>query len=385
MVIPLPRIIAVLVLAVALLVAVPATADAHTRTEETTNIRSVITSVPEIEGVSWTVHTGGFLIEVANTGDRDLVIEGYDGEPYLRIGPDGVHRNLRSPATYLNRDRYDRVTLPPVVDPAAAPDWQRIDERARVVWHDHRTHWMSSEPPGFVNASGVLRGLMQLELVGPVGSAHSDAGAFVDWSVPGTHGGDRFEVQGELVWVDAPSPLSWLLLATLLVLSGLLGLRSSDPAARLRPAAYVVLGVATINGLHLVDDLIAFPSDPIDELFGLLHTTIFLTAGIVGGMWALWIRTVPLLALGVGSGAVFYHQGLIYLPMLFASQFPTIWPDGLVRLTIGLGLLQAVIVAVVIRSVLRCERSTRNGAAGARAVADDQEAGSPGTVEAVAP
>lgn len=385
MTLPLQRVVAVFVLAVVTLVAVPAVADAHTRTEETTNIRSVITSVPDLDGVAWTVHTGGFVIEVVNTGDRDLIIEGYEGEPYLRVGPDGVHRNLRSPATYLNRDRYERVTLPPIVDPTAAPDWQRIHERPRVVWHDHRTHWMSPEPPRFVTANGVLRGLMELELVGPVGSAQDEAGAFVDWSVPVTHGGDRFEVRGELVWVDAPRPLPWLLLAALLVLPGLLGLRHSDPVARIRPAAYVVLGVATINGLHLVDDLIAFPSEPIDELFGLLHTTIFLTAGIVGSLWALRVRTVPLLALGVGSGAVLYHQGLIHLPMLFASQFPTIWPDALVRLTIGLGLLQAVVVAVVIRSVLRSERRTLQDPIGAQAVARGRGTGSPGTVEAVAP
>lgn len=382
MAVPLQRLVAVTVLAVAIVLTVPTGADAHTRTEETTNIRSIITSAPDLPGVSWTVHTGGLLIEVANTGDQDLVIEGYDGEPYLRIGPEGVHRNLRSPATYLNRDRYERVTLPPVVDPAAAPDWQRIHERPRVVWHDHRTHWMSPDPPRFVTANGVLRGLMDLELVGPVGSAQADAGAFVDWSVPGTHGGDLFEVQGQLVWVDAPSPWPWLLVAALLVLPGLLGLRSSDPAARIRPAAYVVLGVATINGLHLVDDLIAFPSDPIDELFGLLHTTIFLTAGIIGALWALRVRTVPLLALGVGSGAVLYHQGLVHLPMLFASQFPTIWPDGLVRLTIGLGLLQAVVVAVVIRSVLRSERQPAPGAT--HPVAPERAAGSPGTFEEVA-
>jgi hypothetical protein len=373
----LQRIIAVTALGLVVVVAVPAVADAHTRTKETTNIRSVITSAPDLEGVSWTVHTGGFALEVINTGDRDLIIEGYDGEPYLRVGPAGVHRNLRSPATYLNRDRYERVTLPPVVDATAAPDWQLVHERPRVVWHDHRTHWMSPEPPRFVTANGALRGLMGLELVGPVGTARDDGGAFLSWAVPVTHGGDAFELRGELLWVDASSPLPWLLLASLLVLPALRGLRSSDPAARIRPAAYVVLAVATINGLHLVDDLVAFPADPLDELFGLLHTAIFLTAGIGGPLWALRVRTVPLLALGVGSGAVLYHQGLVHLPMLFASQFPTIWPDGLVRLTIGLGVLQAVVVTVVIRSVLRSATIDGQGVAGGSA--PDPA----GTVEAV--
>ena len=79
-----------LVAVVALGVLLPAsTAAAHTRTQETTNLDSRITHDPDLPGVEWTVHTGGLLIEVTNHGDDVLVVEGYEGEPYLRVGPDG--------------------------------------------------------------------------------------------------------------------------------------------------------------------------------------------------------------------------------------------------------------------------------------------------------
>ena len=345
------------------LIAAPSTAEAHTRTEETTNVESRITSDPGLDGVSWTVHTGGLLIEVTNRSDEVLLIHGYDGEPYLRIGPEGVEENRRSPATYLNRDRYERTTLPPVVDVTAPPEWQHVHDEPRVVWHDHRTHWMSPQPPRFVDTNPVLRALMGMELVGPVGAAHDEAGVFTEWSVPVTYGGQDGQLEGELVWIDAPTPWPWLLLGALLVAPGFVGLRHRDPHLRIRAAAFVVLSVASINAIHLADDLLAFPSDPLDEVFGLLHTTIFLVSGAAGAIWALRVRSVPLLALGIGSGAVLYHQGLVHLPMLFASQFPTMWPDGLVRTTVALGLAQAIVVTIVIRSTLRAASLTTPGPA----------------------
>jgi len=190
--------------------------------------------------------------------------------------------------------------------------------------------------------------MMRVNLVGVIGSAGDDAGVFQEWAIPVTHGGVQAAVEGEMAWDDAPPAWPWLLLAAALLVPGLLGLRRDEPRDVLRPAALVLLLVAIVNGIHLVDDLIAWPSTPLDELFGVLHTTTFLGAGIGASLWALKVGHGRVLALAIASAAVLYHQGLVHLPMLHASHFPTVWPDPLVRLTVALGLLQAAMVAVVV-------------------------------------
>lgn len=354
------RAVTLLVLLVALVLWSASGADAHTRTQETTNLDSRITGAPDLDGVVWTVHTGGLLLEVANHGERVLVIEGYEGEPYLRIGPDGVERNRRSPTTYLNDERVERrlssrsdVALPMAADASAPPEWVPVSSEPRMVWHDHRVHWMSPLPPDFVEAGPLARTLMRVNLVGVIGRAGGDAGVFQTWTVPFTVDDDPASLTGEMAWVDPPSAVPFLLLAALLVAPGLLGLRRRDPDAILRPAAAVVLLVATINGIHLVDDLVAWPSALLDELFGVLHTSLFLGIGIGASLWSLRAGFGRMLALGIASGAVLYHQGLVHLPMLQASHFPTVWPDPLVRVTIAAGLLQALVVLVVIRRARR--------------------------------
>lgn len=330
-------------------------AEAHTRTQETTNLASRITDAPDLPGVAWTVHTGGLLLELVNTSDQVLVVEGYDGEPYLRIGPDGVERNRRSPATYLNQELAQQrvsarsdVAMPMAVDPQAPPEWVHVRDEPRWTWHDHRVHWMSPQPPEFVEAGPIARSMMRVNLVGVIGRAGDQAGVFQQWSVPFSIGGQPATLEGEMAWEDPPSALPYLAVAALLVAPALLGLRRHDPEAILRPAAVVVLVVAAGNGIHLVDDLVAWPSALLDELFGVLHTSLFLGTGIAASLWALRVGYGRVLALGIASAAVLYHQGFVHLPMLQASHFPTVWPHPLVRLTIAAGLLQAVVVAAVI-------------------------------------
>jgi hypothetical protein len=357
------RYLTVLVAAAGLLLVASTGADAHTRTQETTNLDSRITAEPDLPGVRWKVYTGGLLVEVVNDGDQVLVVEGYEGEPYLRIGPDGVERNRRSPATYLNDDRIGRrvsartdVAMPRDVDPAAPPEWIRLGDEPRALWHDHRVHWMSPQPPRFVDAGPVATAMMRVNLVGVIGRAGDDAGVFQGWTIPVTYGGEAAALEGEMVWVDPPSAWPYALLAALLVAPALWGIRRRDPIAMLRPAAVVVLLVATANSIHLVDDLVSWPSDRLDELWGLLHTSLFLGTGIGASLWSLRVGYGRLVALGIASAAVLYHQGLVHLPMLHASQFPTVWPEPLIRVTVALGLLQAVAVAIVLVRARRVAR-----------------------------
>ena len=68
-----------------------------------------------------------------NDTDQELVIEGYDGEPYLRFDADGgVFRNANSPATYLNQERYGGVDVPASASKSAAPSWERVSRGRRT-------------------------------------------------------------------------------------------------------------------------------------------------------------------------------------------------------------------------------------------------------------
>ncbi|SDO60389.1 hypothetical protein [Geodermatophilus sp. DSM 45219] len=146
---------------------------------------------PALPGVDVRVLSFGDEFEVVNPTATEVQVPGYSDEPYLRIGPDGVWRNASSPATYINLDRFGRVTLPPHADPDAAPDWVQVSTEPGYVWHDHRTHWMSED------------------VLPPAVAADPDREHLVSsWVVPLTYGGTDVQVRGELTW--SPPPPAWV-------------------------------------------------------------------------------------------------------------------------------------------------------------------------------
>lgn len=114
-----------------------------------TDYESTITAVtPAVEGVDVSVVGGDSFLRVEVDPGIEVVVLGYQQEPYLRIRPDGVvEENQRSPATYLNQDRYGAGTPPAGADPELPPNWRRIGTGGTWSWHDHRAHWMSPDPP----------------------------------------------------------------------------------------------------------------------------------------------------------------------------------------------------------------------------------------------
>jgi hypothetical protein len=133
---------------------VPAAA-AHPRAKGyARGFQSKILSVqPEVAGLSVSVVDLDDRLRIANESGRELVVLGYEREPYLRIGPSGVYRNQRSPASYLNRDRFARVPVPLAADPRAKPVWRRVSGQPVWQWHDHRIQWMGEAPPAKVAAA----------------------------------------------------------------------------------------------------------------------------------------------------------------------------------------------------------------------------------------
>ncbi|HEY1281784.1 MAG TPA: hypothetical protein VGF22_19035, partial [Acidimicrobiales bacterium] len=147
------RVGAATVLAVGVMLT-PSTAYAHSGDpSNASNYHSEVTSVrPQPSAVDIEVIDVGTRLALTVHGTHTVVVQGYENEQYLRIDPGGVWENTRSPATYLNRDRYARTQPPTEADARAVPMWQQASTGHTARWHDHRIHWMSTQPPPMVRA-----------------------------------------------------------------------------------------------------------------------------------------------------------------------------------------------------------------------------------------
>ena len=113
-----------------------------------TNYQTVLHAVtPKVPGLTLTIVDLGTQVELTNTGRTEVLVLGYDGEPYLRVGPRGVFENIRSPATYLNRSTTitGRAAGEPM--PRRRPRWRQISSGTTARWHDHRAHFMGTDDP----------------------------------------------------------------------------------------------------------------------------------------------------------------------------------------------------------------------------------------------
>jgi hypothetical protein len=156
---------------------------------------------------------GGVTVEVLNRDDRillhntsgkDVLILGYDDEPYARVLADGtVEVNTDSEAYYLNDDRFADVEVPAGVDGKGEPQWKEIARTGRFEWHDHRFHWMAEGTPPQVTDESVRTKVF-------------------DWSVPIEVGGERGAIAGTLFWTPLPgggAPLGAILAGAAIVIA----------------------------------------------------------------------------------------------------------------------------------------------------------------------
>ena len=161
---------------------------------------SRVTAVqPRLAGLSVEVLDGDDQLRLRNGSGRDVVIDGYDGEPYLRFAADGgVFRNANSPATYLNEDRYGAVAVPASASKNAEPRWERVTGDNSYAWHDHRIHWMSRIDPPKVRA------------------AKDRPHRVFNWTVPATAGNMPIAIKGSLDYTPPPkSSFNAILIAPL--------------------------------------------------------------------------------------------------------------------------------------------------------------------------
>jgi hypothetical protein len=173
------------------------------------NFRSIAHGItPAVKGVQIQVLNGDDRFEIDNRSGKAIVIQGYDSEPYARLMPDGtVEVNKRSPADYINNDRFAQSPVPAFASATAPPQWVVQSKTGRFQWHDHRMHWMAKTTPPQVK------------------DKHKKTKIF-DYKIPLKVNGKPAALKGTLFWVGpqgGSAPVA-ALVAFLLIALALLGL-----------------------------------------------------------------------------------------------------------------------------------------------------------------
>ena len=171
------------------------------------NFRSEIHGLePAVPGVEAGVLNFDDSVQLRNKSESTVVVEGYEGEPYVRIQPDGtVAINQDSPSFYLNQDRFAQAPIPASADEDAPPDWRVANESGQYAWHDHRAHYMAHDTP-------------------PQVTDETERTEVFDYEIPLEVDGRPAVMRGTLVWVGrdegvSPAPFAALAAVALLTVA----------------------------------------------------------------------------------------------------------------------------------------------------------------------
>jgi hypothetical protein len=328
-------IVAVGAVAVALLAAAPASA--HTISgPKPTNYRSRVLSItPPVPGVSVRVVDLGAKIELTNRTDSDVTVLGYEDEPYLRIGPNGVFENLHSQATYINRTRQGG-TVPVGVDtsPTAKPEWKKISDGHSHRWHDHRIHWMGAQPPPSVAAAPGQFDHVSTQRITIV------------------HDGRSSIIAVTLDWVPGPSAWPWVVPMVLLFV---LGLALALKPGWWRALAILLAFLVVCDMVHAIGYEIPRPgSNPAKtaQFFAGTFVSVAVWIAAVPTVIALWRRRIEAMyGVAFVGLMVALVAGVSDLSTLWKSQLPGAGPAWLSRLevSVALGLGAGLAVGALIR------------------------------------
>jgi hypothetical protein len=278
---------------------------------------------PAVPGLTVEVVDAGSRLRLLNTGPRDVVVLGYQLEPWLRVGPRGVFENSRSPTLQMAGPRRTDGPPPAAVDPGAPASWRQVDAGQSVAWHDHRAHWEADEPPAQVRRAP--------------GSTHV---VIPQWTVKLRTGGRLVDVVGEVRWVPGPSPLPWLAGAALLAMAVVAVGRTRRWSDALAAA------LALVVALDLVQAAGAWTAAQAPPAGKLLSIGASAAGWVLAGLAIrqLLRRRVEsgLFQLLLAAGLLTVVGGLGDLGYLLRSQLATTLPTWVVRAAvtakIGLGL-----------------------------------------------
>ena len=275
-------------------------------------------TTPRVPGLTVRPIDLGNELELRNDTGADVVVLGYQGEPYLRVGPRGVFENRRSPATYLNRTRDGKTRVPGDADPAAAPEWNRLASGTVARWHDHRAHWMGTDDP-------------------PEVARAPDQRHVVDhWSLQLRRGTQDVTVAGDLLWLPGPSPWGWVLGALAIALA--LVALSRTPIWRWVLAG--ALGIVVVSETaHVVGTWNATSAAFATKIGASVYSIGGIALAVVALVWLVVRPPYNAIPAVLFAGLIVaFAGGLADLTTLTHSQLPTDVPTDVARLEVALAL-----------------------------------------------
>ena len=288
-------------LAAVVVVAPPAGADSLTGAEPSNYQTRVLGVRPALEGVSVEVADAGTRLRLHNRSDREVVVLGYAGEPWLRVQPG-----------------------------------------QSATWHDHRAHWEAQEPPAQVRRSP--------------GSAQV---AVPEWTVKLRTGRRLADVVGEVRWVPEPSPLPWLAGAALLAMAVVAAGRGRRWLGALVAALALVVALDLVQlagawiGARppLAGKLLGLGASAAGWVLAALAVRQLLRRRLESGLFQLLLA----------AGLLTVVSGLGDLGFLLRSQLASSLPDAIVRAAVtaklGLGIGALTAAALQLRSLLSAQEA----------------------------
>ncbi|MEO8266703.1 MAG: hypothetical protein ABI706_14470 [Ilumatobacteraceae bacterium] len=224
----------------------------------------------------------GNRMELVRTTAKEVQILGYDGEPYIRLGADGVFENYNSPSHYTNLDRFARTVTPPTATDDATPNWVKLSDGNSVRWHDHRTHWMDPTPRQDVRDNPDVERVI-----------------FPDNRVELLVDGKSVVAIVKVTWLPPPSRMVWLVMSSLGACALLAGLVLIPAFRRFAPAMALVAAAACLVGSGT-------------SAFRVVVSAIAIVATIAGillkNRWLPVAASVAIVILAVTHFEVFEHQ-----------------------------------------------------------------------------
>jgi len=320
-----------------LLICAPA---ASAETIRPSNFESVIRQIePATPQIQVEVLGGDAYLQIAAEPGTTVEIPGYDGEPYLRITAEGkVEQNRRSPAVILNSSRGSAKSLatsnsggissfPEGVSSKASPEFQQVGSGGKVAWHDHRIHWMLSDPP-VVDSTQVVQ----------------------DWFLPLTVNGKEVTVTGQLLY--KANTLPWAGLLAVVVAAVAAWLARSSRARLLLLLAAALCAAALSLGALFGNTPAAESAQPVLGTWLPLGLSIAAAsaaaAALIARQFSAQLRMIilPLLSVATLAGWVAPRVGLIWMPVV-----PSIFLGWIERggTALVIGIISGVTIAVLIR------------------------------------